>query len=122
MKSILISLLLSLALTLAVELSLALILKVRKDKDLAIIALANFLTNPVVNYCYYWAVYLFTERSIYTILILVALEAAAVFVEFLIYRSLLTYDRIGKLKLSLLLNAASFLTGVIISGIIYLLR
>ena len=118
MQSILPSLLLSLLLTLAVELSIAFLLKIRRGKDLFIIGLANLLTNPVVNYCYYWAIFFFTARSIYTILILIALEAAAVFVEFIIYKQLLSFERFGKLKLSLLLNGASFLTGLIISIIL----
>ena len=117
MRAILLSLAASLALTLAVEITLAAALKIRSGKDLLVIGLANLLTNPVVNYVSYWAILLFTLRSIYTVLIIAALEAAAVFIEFLIYRQLLAYDRIGKLKLSLLLNGASFAAGLIISGI-----
>lgn len=120
MQSILLSLLLSLILTLSVELSIAFLLKIRRGKDLIIIGLANLLTNPVVNYCYYWAIYFFTARNVYTVLILIALEAAAVFVEYLIYKLLLSFERFGKLKLSLLLNGASFLTGLIISIIYYI--
>ena len=116
MKEILLSLSLSLILTLAVELALALILGVRRGKDLFIIALANILTNPAVNYCAYWAFRLFTTHSIYTVLIIILLEISAVFAEFIIYRRLLSYERVGKLKLSLLLNAASFLTGIVISA------
>ena len=121
MKTILLSLLVSLLLTLAVELILALALKVRSKKDLLVIALANLLTNPLVNYCYDWAVYLFTARSVYTILILAGLELFAVLTEFLIYKLLLSYDRIGKLKLSFLLNGASFLAGLLLSGLLRLI-
>ena len=120
MKALLFSLLLSLVITLATELSLALLLKVRSGKDLLVIALVNLLTNPIVNYCAYWMLYLFGLRSIYTILVIILLEAAAVLTEFLIYRQLLLYERIGKLKLSLLLNGASFLAGLAVSGIIAL--
>ncbi len=120
MKGILLSLLISLALTLVVELSFALILKVRNKKDLFVIGLANILTNPVVNYCYYWAIFLFGEHSVYTILIITALEIAAVFAEFFLYRRLLTEQRIGKLKLSLLLNAASFAAGWVVTGMLRL--
>lgn len=112
------SLLRSLLATMVIELFLAAALKVRSGKDLLIVALVNILTNPVVNYCYYWAIYLFSERSIYTILILLGLEILAVVTEFLIYRRLLTYDRIGPMKLSLLLNGASFLIGVLLSVIL----
>ena len=120
MQNILLSLLLGLILTLAVELTLAFLLKIRRGKDLFVIALANLLTNPVVNYCYYWAIACFTAKSVYTVLILTALELATVFIEFLIYRRLLSFERFGKLKLSLLLNGASFLTGLIISIISYI--
>ena len=121
MGLILISLLRSLLLTLAIELLVAVAVKVRSAKDLLIIALANILTNPIVNYCYYWAIYLFSAHSITTILILLALEAFAVVTEFLIFKYLLSYDRIGKLKLSLLLNGVSFLTGVVLSALIRLI-
>ena len=46
---------------------------------------------------------------------LAALEAAAVFGEALLYRKLLSYRRIGALRLSLLLNAASFAAGLVIA-------
>ena len=115
MGLILISLLRSLIPTLIVELYLAAALRVHSGKDLLVIALANILTNPIVNYCYYWAIYLFSEHSVYSWLILLALEVFAVVTEFVIYRFLLSYDRIGKLKLSLLLNGASFLFGLLLS-------
>ena len=115
MTPLLIPLLFSLVLTLAVELTLAFLLKVRAPKDLLVVALANLLTNPLVNYAYYWAIYFFTSRSLYTYLILAALELAAVLVEFLIYRMLLSYDRIKKLLLSVILNAASFLSGILVT-------
>ena len=118
MSDILLPLLFSLVLTLAVELPLALLLKVRRGKDLLVIALVNILTNPVVNYCYYWAVFIFSEHSVYTYLILAVLEITAVIIEFLFYRSLLSYDRIGKLKLSVILNSASFIAGLLLTVII----
>lgn len=121
MDLVLLSLLRSLLLTLVVELLLAVVLKVRKGKDLLIIALANTLTNPIVNYCYYWTLCLLPEYSIIKGLILLALEVFAVFTEFLIYKYLLSYDRIGKLKLSLLLNGASFLTGFVLTVILRLI-
>ena len=59
-----------------------------------------------------------SARSVYIVLILIALEVAAVIIEYLIYKRLLSFERFGKLKLSLLLNGASFLTGLIISIIL----
>lgn len=121
MNSTLTALVFSLILTLAVELSVAALLRIRQGKQLLLIALANLLTNPAVNYCYYWALRFFTADNIYAILILIALEAAAVLIEFLIYRSLLSFDRFGKLKLSLILNGSSFGAGLLVSVIIKLL-
>ena len=117
MRGILLSMGIGLGLTLLTELSLALLLKIRGKKDLAVIALVNLLTNPVVNYCYYWAIYLFGRHSGYTVLILALLELAAVLTEFLLYRPLLSFQRFGKLRLSLLLNGASFAAGLIVSMI-----
>lgn len=113
MNSVVTSLLTSLGITLIAELSLSLLLGI-SGKDLAIIAAANLLTNPAVNYCAYWAIFLFTYRNPYTILIILILELLAVFIEFLIYKPLLRFERFGKLKLSFLLNGASFLAGIIV--------
>ena len=121
MNGILLSMGIGLALTRTVELTLAFVMKIRSRRELAVIALANVLTNPVVNYCYYWAIYLFGSRSGYTILVIAALEIAAVVTEYLIYRPLLSFQRFGKLKLSLLLNGASFAAGLLISGILKLI-
>ena len=118
MNVILLSLFRSLMLTLVIEISLAVLLDIRGGKDLAISVLVNVLTNPVVNYCYDWAIFLFSENSPYTWLILAFLELAAVFCEFFIYRQLLTFERFGKLKLSFLLNGASFLVGLLVTGLI----
>lgn len=115
MGLILISLLRSLIPTLIIELYFAAALRVRSGHDLFVIALANILTNPIVNYCYYWAIYLFSEHSAYTWVILLMLEVFAVMTEFVIYRFLLSYDSVGKLKLSLLLNGASFLFGLLLT-------
>ena len=117
MNSVIVSLLLSLALTLTVELSLSLLLKVR-GKDLLIISLANLLTNPVVNYCSYWAFYLFGFRSVHTLAIIILLEVGAVFIEYFIYKHLISFDRFGKLKLSLILNGGSFIAGIAVSILI----
>ncbi|MEE1105650.1 MAG: hypothetical protein UH083_06800, partial [Ruminococcus sp.] len=53
MNGILWALLLNLLLTLSVELGVAAIAGVR-GSDLAILALINCVTNPVVNYCFDW--------------------------------------------------------------------
>ncbi len=115
MSQILLSLGESLVLTLAVELLTALLLQVRGRKNIVVIFLANLLTNPIVNYCAYWALYVFGGHGLYSALIIAFLELAAVLAEYLIYKHLLSFERFGKLKLALLLNAASFSAGLIIS-------
>ena len=115
MNEILLYLGISLVITLAIELSLATALKIRGMKNMLIILLANLLTNPAANYCYDWAMYLLSHDSGWLILITVALEAAAILIEFMIYRFLLDFDSIGKFKLSLILNGASFAAGILIS-------
>ena len=114
MNTVVASLLTALLLTLAVELGLAALLGVR-GLDLVIIAAANCLTNPLVNYLFDWAWVLCGGQPLIPYVCLAALEAAAVFGEALLYRRLLSYRRIGALRLSLLLNAASFAAGLVIA-------
>lgn len=103
-----------LLLTLLVELSLAALLKVR-GWDLVIIGLINCLTNPIVNYIFNWAWVLFKGQPLFPYLILAALELAVLFFEALLFKKLLHFRKIGALKLSLILNSASFAAGLLIT-------
>lgn len=95
--------LLPLLVTLALEVPIAALWGLR-HKDLVLCALANCLTNPMVNLLHL----LFPS-----IFLLLVLECAAVGVEGILYRSL--GERVRRpFALSLTANAVSFLIGSVI--------
>ena len=114
MSSLVCALLSALALTLAAELSVAAILGVR-GWDLVIIGLVNCLTNPLVNYAYWWAWALWGGVGVVPYLVLAALEISVLFGEAAMFKKLLLYRKIKPLLLSLILNASSFVLGIIIA-------
>ena len=90
MNGIVTALLLSLVITLITELILAVLLGVR-GIDLVVIGLANCVTNPIVNYCYDWALVLSDGNLLISSICLFLLEAFAVICEALLFRALLRY-------------------------------
>lgn len=109
------SLLVSFAVTVMVELSAAFLLGLRDRRSLALVFLVNAVTNPVV-------VYLLNLQHYYGILLpkiplTILLECSAVAVEALLYRIALKGDR-HPLFLALVLNAASYLMGIVVNIII----
>lgn len=106
-----------LLLTIIIEVVIALILGVRDKKDLLNIVLVNILTNPlvVVIPIYFNYEYGLLGRNIS----LFILEILAFAIEGLIYIKVLNYKRINGLLLSLILNLASYFSGVIYNLIIY---
>lgn len=102
-----------LALTIVIELIISLLLGVRDKKDILNIILVNVITNPVVV----MSQVLLYLRFGYKIEIIgvIVLEVLVVIVEGLIYRKVLNYKRINPLLLALILNALSFLIGVLIN-------
>lgn len=114
MNGIVTALLLSLVITLITELILAVLLGVR-GIDLVVIGLANCVTNPIVNYCYDWALVLSNGNLMISSICLFLLEAFAVICEALLFRALLRYRKIRPVWLSLILNASSFSVGLIIT-------
>lgn len=111
MVGILWSLGLSLCVTLLLESAAALALGIRQRRDLLLVILVNVLTNPVVVLTL--SLFLFAGRTPPWYLVL-ALEAAAVAVEALLYRSRLEYRRIHPLLLSLILNSISYIGGLLL--------
>ena len=107
----------SLAKTIVIELGASLALGVRRPTDLAVIALAQALTNPVVA----WG----AARVGWTPgagagpwTAVMCLELAAVAVEALVYRSRLSAEcrwREHPWCLSVLLNALSFAAGLVLA-------
>lgn len=98
----------SLVMTLVLELSFALIWRVER-RDLAAVALANLLTNPVVVLCHHAAAWYLSNLLAAVTL---ALELGAVAAEGLVYRR--RSEIIHPWTFSLLSNTLSFLTGLLL--------
>lgn len=113
MSGILWALLFNLLLTLAVEPGAAAIAGVR-GSDLAILALINCVTNPLVNYCFDWIWIWQNGQGAVPYICLAVLEIGVVAVEALLFKKLLRYRKIKPLPLSLLLNGASFAVGELV--------
>ena len=106
------SLLLSLVLTAVLELGAAWLLGVRERRDFLLIFLVNVLTNPPLVLTLD-VIYL-SGRQMPPWYLIGVLELTAVCVEGLIFRRRICYCRIPPLLLSLLLNAVSFLGGLLL--------
>jgi len=101
--------------TIVIELCIALILKVKDKKDLLNIVLVNMLTNPLVVSIP--VLILVKYGYTYSVISLIILEILTVLVEGFIYFKVLLYKKINPYVLSLILNIASFLIGVVINRI-----
>ena len=111
-EAILVSLLKSLGVTLLFELSAGMLLMFHRGKDLLLIFLVNVLTNPLLGLILdgiYLGLGIFPGWQI-----LLPLEAAVVLSEGLLYRGRLSRDTINPYLFSLILNAISFLGGMMI--------
>lgn len=107
----------SLFLTLLIEIAAALLIKIRKPKDLANVALVNLLTNPIVVSATFLAGFFFGSDA--RLVATIALELAAFLTEALIYRKTLTAKRMNPFLISLILNASSYFLGEVINMFIY---
>ena len=108
---LLLSLALSLALTLVLELGAAFLLGVRDKKDFLLLFLVNVVTNPpLVLALDLW----YLARGAPPWYLIGALEAAAVIVEWLLLRCRLTYRKIPTILFAIILNAISFLGGLLL--------
>jgi hypothetical protein len=101
-----------LILTIIIEVGIAIMLGYRK-KDLINILLVNIMTNPIVVTVplYFNVKYGLLERNI----VLLILELLTVFIEGFIYKKYLSKRKINPYILSLILNASSYLVGVVIN-------
>ena len=102
-----------LILTILIETSIGYIMGYRK-KDLLNILLVNVMTNPLVTSVpvYFNFFYGVMCRNI----VLLILEVLTIIIEGIIYKKYLERKKINGICLSLLLNASSYLIGVIIYG------
>ena len=109
--------LIALVLTIIIETLIAFLLfKIKDKKDLLIIMLVNVVTNPLVNSISSYYLYNFGYKA--RAISMVILELSAFVVEALIYRKTLSNKKINPFILSLILNATSYLTGILINNII----
>ena len=104
-----------LTMTILLEGFFAILLGVRKKKDIINIVLVNIMTNPLlvsvsltIN-----ALYGLNARHIS----MIVLELMAFLVESIIYKNVLSFKKINPFLLSLILNLFSFLIGVFINNI-----
>ena len=107
------AMLVALACTLALETGCAAALGVRSGGDFLTIALANLLTNPVVSVLPTFFAFHFAIGLLLPVTLLA--ETGAVVAEWLVYRRMLSFRRVPPFLLSLILNAVSYLTGVLVS-------
>jgi hypothetical protein len=107
-----ISYLLALVLTIIVETGVAFILGYRDRKSLAVVALVNVITNPILNYLLL-VIAVFRIMEISTALILF-LEALVVLAEWRLMVYALDRDPWQLFVLSLVMNTASYLAGLLI--------
>lgn len=105
----------SLACTLVIEIIFALILGMRKKGDILTVALVNVMTNPLVVSLGFISGFFFGTKV--RIICTVFLELFAFASEGIAYRYALRYKKLNPFLLSLLLNAASYLSGFIINSI-----
>ncbi|MCI8330495.1 MAG: hypothetical protein HFE04_00165 [Bacilli bacterium] len=103
--------------TIIIELIVALLLKVRHKIDLIYIIIVNIITNPLVVMIplYLNIKYGLLERNIS----LGILEFATIFFEGNTYKKYLEYNKINPYIFSVILNASSYLIGILINYIIY---
>ena len=105
----------TLALTLVIEITVAILLKVRSIYDIIFLILINCITNPTVNVIYGLVIgYTDIEAGSLTgWVIVLILEFLVWLTEAVMIKKLLEYRRIKPMLLSLILNAASFLMGLV---------
>lgn len=107
----------ALSLTLVIEITAALLIGLRKPKDLLNVALVNILTNPIVVFSAFMSGFIYGSRI--QLIVTVILEIAVLIAEALIYRKTLLTKCINPFVVSLILNGVSFFGGEIINRIIY---
>lgn len=104
--------------TIVLECFVALLCGVKSGDDYLEIVQINCITNPVVNVVMTaLTVYLELAGSQYRI-VMILLELAVVFVEYLFYRKRLVYSKINLLLFSFLLNGVSWLTGQLVNVLV----
>ena len=99
--------------TISIEVGVALLLKVRKKKDILNVVLVNTLTNPIVVSIPFLCLIKIGYASYQPVFYM--LELITLFVEGFIYQKVLEYKRINPYILSIILNLSSYFIGEIIN-------
>lgn len=115
-QMILISLLTALILTILIEETGILLLGYRNKNTFLVVALVNVITNPTANY-------IVMTNNIFNIikpniLLVIFLEVLIVYIEWKILEYVLpNQEKQSYLILSIIINLASFLTGIVLFGL-----
>ena len=113
---IIISLLTALILTILIEETVVFLLGNRNKNTFLVVALVNVMTNPVANY-------IVMTNNIFNIIkpdisLVIILEVLIVYIEWKILEYILpNQEKQSYLFLSIMMNLASFLTGIILFGL-----
>jgi hypothetical protein len=113
---IIISLLSTLILTILIEETVIFLLGYRNKNTFLVVALVNVLTNPIANY-------IVIINNIFNIIkpnisLVIILEVLVVYIEWKILEyALPNQEKQSYLSLSIIMNLASFLTGIILFGL-----
>lgn len=119
----LMSLIVSLVLTLIIEVGFALLFNVRGKIDIAVVFLANIITNPVIVTIenLLWTIENYTLMVTLSLAFWIILEIVVILVEGYIYNKLRIKSKFSPYKLSLVLNSISILFGIIYNVIFVIL-
>jgi hypothetical protein len=102
---------LALFLTVVVETGIALLFGLRSRKEVTVVACINLITNPVLNCLLLVLAYVNQKPDL---LLLLILEACVVVIEWMMLRRYLRLNGRTMGILSLTMNTASFLAGLLI--------
>ena len=113
MMTALLRLMLALPLTLAIEVPLSISLRIRNKSDVLLVAMVNCITNPVLNFALRAISMIIDNKPAFFFAVLVG-EALVVLSEGWFFRRFLEEPPRRPFLCSLILNAASFLAGLLI--------
>lgn len=102
----------ALILTIAIEVSLAWLFRLRGKVELGTVILINVITNPLLNYIIMVNGYFHLVSQ--TNALILCLEAGIVFVEWRLLVYVIRKGVIKMLVLSVVMNASSFLAGLLL--------
>jgi hypothetical protein len=111
-------LLLALLGTELIELSVAWLLGVRQKRDLMNLGLINIITNLPFNFLLFLIVTLVNVSIFQYWLIVLFFEVIVAIIEAGLFKQFILFNKIKPLRLAIILNATSFMVGVIIERIL----